>query len=388
MSVFLDHASTSPLRAVAREALAGALEILGNPSSVHAHGQRTREILEDARDQVAAACGANRSEVVFLSGGTEANNQTIKGIYWRRNQADPNRKVIVSAGTEHHALIDPIIWLVQHEGAELVELPAARNGEIDLGALAALIESRGDEIALISLMWLNNETGVITDITKVTQLAATKDIPVHSDAVAALGHIPIDFAASGLTAMSISGHKVGSPIGIGALVVRRDFNPVSLLHGGGQERGLRSGTMNYPLAAAFGAAAKEAVAELRDRQARLRLYRDKLESEILAAIPEAIVTAAGTTRADHNAHIIFPGVGSDSMLFLLDQRGISVSAGSACQAGVLGPSHVLLAMGHSPEDASSCLRITLGYTTTESDIEALILAVKEVHPQALAASRI
>ena len=255
MSVFLDHASTSPLRAVAREALDSALATLGNPSSVHAHGQRTREILEDARDQVAAACGANRSEVVFLSGGTEANNQAIKGIYWRRNQADPNRKVIVSAGTEHHALIDPIIWLVQHEGAELVELPAARNGEIDLGALAALIESRGDEIALISLMWLNNETGVITDIAKVTQLAATKDIPVHSDAVAALGHIPIDFAASGLTAMSISGHKVGSPIGIGALVVRRDFNPVSLVHGGGQERGLRSGTMNFPLAAAFGAAA-------------------------------------------------------------------------------------------------------------------------------------
>ena len=388
MSVFLDHASTSPLRKVAKEALDSALETLGNPSSVHAHGQRTREILEDARDQVAAACGANRSEVIFLSGGTEANNQAIKGIYWRRNQADPSRKVIVSAGTEHHALIDPILWLVQHEGAELVELPVARDGEIDLGALAALIESRGDEIALISLMWLNNETGVVTNITKVTELAATGGIPVHSDAVAALGHIPIDFAASGLTAMSISGHKVGSPIGIGALVVRRDFNPVSLLHGGGQERGLRSGTMNYPLAAAFGAAAKEAVTELGDRQARLRLYRDKLESQILDAIPGAIVTAAGTTRAEHNAHIIFPGAGSDSMLFLLDQRGISVSAGSACQAGVLGPSHVLLAMGHSPEDASSCLRITLGHTTTESDIEALISAVKEVHPQALAASRI
>lgn len=385
MKVFLDHASTTPVRSSAIEALNTALLKIGNPSSVHSHGQSVRADLEDARDELSKAINCNRSEVIFNSGGTESNNQAIKGIYWSRNQ-DQRRQVIISAATEHHALIDPIEWLVQHEGAVFELVKVFPSGMVDLQHLEELVALHGDNIALISLMWVNNETGVITDIAKVCEIAG--EIPVHSDAVAALGHVPTDFAGSGLTAMSISGHKVGAPIGVGALIVSRSFKPVSLLHGGGQERGLRSGTMNYPMAKAFAVAALEAVSELEARQAALGELRDEFENRVLEAIPSARRSAEGAKRAEHNSNLIFPGVRSDSILFLLDQQGLSVSSGSACQAGVLGPSHVLYAMGHSEGDASSCLRVTLGHTTTRSDIEFAIAAITSVHAPALAASAI
>ena len=387
MPVFLDHAATTPCRVVALDALQSALEQLGNPSSVHGHGQNTRAILEDARDQVSAALGANRSEIVFTSGGTEANNQAVKGIFWARKQQDPKRKVIVTAATEHHALLDPIDWLVEHEGAEVVNIAVSQNGMPDLDELNQVLNQRQTEISFISLMWVNNETGVITDIPRACEMAKKLGIPVHSDAIAAVGHVEVDFAASGLSAMSISGHKLGAPIGVGALVVARDFSPVSLLHGGGQERGLRSGTMNYPLAAALGAACQEAVEDRANRQTRLGKLRDRIEGAVVSAIPSAVVTAKDAARVDQNAHIIFPGTQSDNLLFLLDQEGVSVSAGSACQAGVLGASHVLLAMGYSEDLASACLRITLGHTTTEQDVERFISAIIKIHPGALMASQ-
>lgn len=383
MAVFLDHAATSPLRPEALSALNQALLQLGNPSSIHSHGQATREILEQARDQIANSVGCNRSEVVFCSGGTEANNQAVKGIWWSRSSSE--RKLIISSPLEHKALLDPIQWLVEHEGAELVELPIS-NGHVSLAALEEILRERSQEIVLISLMWVNNETGVITDIEAVTQIAKPYGIPVHSDAVAALGRIPINFAKSGLYAMSISGHKVGAPIGIGALVVRRDAKPVNLIHGGGQERGLRSGTMNYSLASAFGAAAELAVRQMSETQSRLRVLRDKIETAITAAIPSAVLTAKNSMRVEHNAHFIFPGVNNDSLLFLLDQQGISVSAGSACQAGVLGPSHVLIGMGYSEADAASCIRVSLGYNTTEADVDIFVNGLIEAYPKALAAS--
>ncbi|MEL0200116.1 MAG: cysteine desulfurase family protein [Aquiluna sp.] len=386
MPVFLDHAATTPCREVALEALNRALQHLGNPSSVHGHGQDTRAILEDARDQVAKALGANRSEIIFTSGGTEANNQAVKGIYWARAE-NPKRKVIVTAATEHHALLDPIDWLVAHEGAEVVHVPVLPTGMVDLDALERILSQRHEEVAFISLMWVNNETGVITDIPRACSIAKAYDIPVHSDAIAAVGHVQIDFSASGLTAMSISGHKFGAPIGVGALVVSRDFSPVNLLHGGGQERGLRSGTMNYPLAAALGAACEEAVDEMQSRQSRLEELRDLIEAEISHQIPSAIITAGDSDRVQHNSHIIFPGAQSDNLLFLLDQEGVSVSAGSACQAGVLGPSHVLLGMGYSEELAGACLRVTLGHTTCEEDVESFIRAMVKIHPGALVASQ-
>lgn len=384
MPIFLDHAATTPIRKVAKEALDRALGAIGNPSSVHSHGQTTREILEQARDQVADAVDCDKSEVIFLSGGTEANNQAIKGMWWSRK---PGTKVIISAATEHKALLDPLDWVVKHEGAELIEIQVSKSGALDLNHLEQVLQERADEVALISLMWVNNETGVITDIQRVCELANRYQIPVHSDAVQAIGNIPVSFSKSGLTAMTISGHKLGSPIGIGALIVKRNAKPESLIHGGGQERGLRSGTMNYPLASSLASAITESVSEMNTRSVRLQEIRDWLEAEVRKIVPNVVVTAEKSNRISYNAHFIFPGVNNDALLFLLDQSGVSVSAGSACQAGVLGPSHVLVAMGYSDQDASSCLRVSLGHTTTWDDAKGFVEALEKAYPKALSASR-
>jgi cysteine desulfurase len=385
MKVFLDHASTTPVRQSALDALVAALADTGNPQSVHTHGQTTRAHLEDARDDMALAVDCNRSEVVFNSGGTESNNQAIKGIYWARNQ-DRERRVIISSPIEHHALIDPIEWLCEFEGAELDLVSVSANGELDLDHLQELIATHGDSVALISLMWVNNEIGVITDIPKVCKLAG--DIPVHSDAVAAFGHLPLSFKHSGLTAMSISGHKIGAPIGVGALIVSRNFKPVSLVHGGGQERGLRSGTMSFPLAKALGVAARDSARDLDVRQARLKVLRDSFEEKLTLQLPEVRITAPGANRVSQNSNVILPGTKSDSMLYLLDEKGLSVSAGSACQAGVLGPSHVLLGMGYSEAEASACLRVSFGHTSLESDVDFAVQAIVGAYAKAIKANAI
>lgn len=385
MSVFLDHAATTPLRPEAMVALEKALGVLGNPSSVHSDGQRTRAILEDARDQISKAADCNRSEVIFTSGGTESNNEAIKGLYWEANNKDPLKNLIITSAAEHHAALDPALWLAAEQGAEIHYVDLEANGMVKLAELEEFIMLNSSRIALISLIWVNNETGVITDVPRIAKLAKELGIAIHSDAVAAFGNIQLSFKDSNLTSMAISGHKVGSPIGVGALIVSRSAKPASLLHGGGQERGLRSGTMNYPLAAAFAAAAAAAQLDMALRAQRLVGLRDHLEREILKAIPNALRTAFGAERVPHNAHLIFDGVQSDSLLFLLDQRGISVSAGSACQAGVLAPSHVLLAMGYSEAQAAACLRITLGRTTTQSDVDVFIDAIVPSFEQSLLA---
>ena len=385
MKVFLDHASTTPVRQASRDALLAALAEVGNPQSVHGHGQRTRAQLEDARDELALAIDCNRSEVIFNSGGTEANNQAIKGIYWARNQ-DAKRAVIISSAIEHHALIDPIEWLCKHEGAQLKLVNLLPSGEIDLAHLQELVTDFGDQIALISLMWVNNEVGIITDIEAVTKIA--RGIPVHSDAVQAFGHLPLSFKNSGLAALSISGHKIGAPIGVGALIVSRGLKPESLLHGGGQERGLRSGTMSYPLAKSLAAAATDAIRDLQSRQTRLKGLRDRFEANLLAAIPDARVTASIQNRIEHSSNVILPGTKSDSMLFLLDEQGLSVSAGSACQAGVLGPSHVLMGMGYSEADATACLRVSFGHTSQPEDVDFAIAAITRAHAKAIKAQAV
>ena len=383
MSVFLDHASTTPVRPKALEAYLEALAHLGNPSSVHAHGRETRELLEQARELLAQAADCDKAEVVFTSGGTESNNHAIKGIYWQRQMERP-RKYIISALTEHHALIDPIEWLEKHEGATPLWLPISKSGQPDLEIYKSWLAEYGDGIALVSLMWVNNETGALWDIPAITALAKEYGIPVHSDAVAAFGHTEISFKASGLAAMSISGHKLGAPIGIGALLVARNLKPISILHGGGQERGLRSGTMNYPHAQSLAIASQLAVADMAEREARLEKLRDSLELSVLSAIPQAKKTISGP-RIGHTASFVFPGVQSDSLLFLFDQHGISVSAGSACQAGVLGASHVLLAMGYSEVESSAVIRVTLGHSTTDEDIELFTSAISDVYATALKA---
>ena len=383
MSVFLDHASTTPVRPKALEAYLEALAHLGNPSSVHAHGRETRELLEQARETLAKAAHCDKSEVIFTSGGSESNNHAIKGIYWQR-QLDRPRKYIISALTEHHAVIDPIEWLEKHEGAVLLWLPVAKDGQPDLEVYRDWLAKYGDEIALVSLMWVNNETGAIWDIPGITGLAKQYGIPVHSDAVAAFGHMEISFQDSGLAAMSISGHKLGAPVGVGALLVARNQKPISIIHGGGQERGLRSGTMNYPHALSLAIAAELAVGDMAEREARLEGLRDSLEASLLAAIPKAQKTISGP-RIGHTSSFVLPGVQSDSVLFLFDQHGISVSAGSACQAGVLGASHVLLAMGYSEAESSAVIRVTLGHSTTQQDIDLFTSSIAEVYATALKA---
>lgn len=378
MRVFLDHASTTTLRPEAKAALISALELTGNPSSVHSSGQITRALVEDARDQVAKAVGCNRSEVVFTSGGTEANNQAIKGLYW-----SSQKPVIISSALEHHAVIDPILWLAEHQGAEVHWLHSSRAGEVDLSELAELLEKHQGRVSFVALMLANNETGVITDIRAVTELASKYQVPVHCDAVAAFGNLPIDFATSGVSTMAISGHKVGAPIGVGALLVRRDLTLSPLVHGGTQERSLRSGTLSYSMIASFGAAAEAAARDLEERETRLRALRDDLEVRVSAAIPEAVVTVAGSKRLPHNAHFLFPGAQSDNLLFLLDQAGISASAGSACTAGVLAPSHVLIGMGIAPELADCSIRVSLGHDSKASDIDAFVAAITTSYPVAV-----
>ena len=378
MKVFLDHASTTPLRPSAKKAMLKGLEIAANPSSVHSLGQHTRNLLEDARDSIARSLDCNRSEVIFNSGGTESDNQAIKGLFWERNKTTA-RKVVISSRAEHHAVLDTVEWLEKHEGAEVVWIDVDSLGQIDFKQLADEIHLRQDEIALISLMWVNNETGVITDIPRVCSMASQHGIPVHSDAIAAAGHIPISFKDSGLAAMTVSGHKLGAPIGVAVLIVGRSVKLESLVHGGGQERALRSGTMNYPMAMAMAAALEEASSELDWREKQLGELRDYLEAEVKRLIPEVEITVAGGNRLPDNSHMIFPGCQGDSLLFLLDIAGVEVSTGSACQAGVIGPSHVLVAMGKTEEEANGCLRITLGYNSTKEDVDKFLKAISEAY---------
>ena len=359
-----------------------ALARVGNPSAVNKFGQDVRNVLEAARESLAASVGANRSEVIFTSGGTESDNLAIKGLYWQRQAEDSDRNVIITAGTEHHGVLDPIYWLEDHQGAETVLVPVNERGVFDLEWLANYLEQNGQRVALISLMWVNNETGVIADIPAINALASKYGVPVHSDAVAAFGHIPIDFAASGLAAMSITAHKIGGPVGSGALLVGRAVKLTSLVHGGGQERGMRSGTMDAAGATSFALAAELACAEIESETQRLAALAERLVSAVTAVAPDAVLSRGDAPGLPGTVHFTFPGCSADSLIFLLDAAGVSVSAGSACTAGVNRPSHVLLAMGRGEDEATGALRITLGYTTTEADIDAFLAAFPGAHQAA------
>jgi cysteine desulfurase len=385
MTVYLDYAATTPLRSEVFDCYVTYLKELGNPSSVHSSGQKVRRALEEARESLAKSVDCNRNEVIFTSGGTESDNLAIKGLFWQRKTEDENRNVIISAGTEHHAVIDPIEWLEKHDGAEILWLPIDAEGVLDLDYLESYLKDNHDKVALISLMWANNETGVITDIPRVVQIANQFGIPVHSDAVAAFGHTPLSFKNSGLAAMSISAHKIGGPVGAGALLVSRATKLVSLVHGGGQERGMRSGTMNAPVAKAFALAAEIAIAELGSEMKRLQELRDYLVTSVQSIAAVAQHTGSNANRLANNAHFVFVGCSGDSLLFLLDQQGVCVSTGSACQAGVNGPSHVLVAMGRSNRDAYGCLRMTLGKETTKQDIDLFLEALPKALDGALKA---
>jgi cysteine desulfurase len=355
----------------------------GNPSSLHSAGRRARRTVEEARETLAAAAGAHPSEVIFTSGGTEADNLAVKGLYWSRRDADPKRTRILCSAVEHHAVMDAVEWLERHEGAEVAWLPVDAQGVVRLDAVESEIERDPGSVALVTVMWANNEVGSIQPIPDVVRLAARHGIPVHSDAVQAFGAVPLDFRSSGLAAMSVSGHKIGGPVGVGALFLGRAVSLTPVQHGGGQERDVRSGTLDTPAIAAFAAAAEAAVANLDGEAGRLSSLRDRLIAGVQKAIPEAVLRGAPAQgRLPGNAHFTFPGCEGDSLLFLLDLAGVESSTGSACTAGVPRPSHVLLAMGMDEDTARGAQRFTLGHSSTDADVEALLKALPDAYARA------
>ncbi|MEO5318296.1 cysteine desulfurase family protein [Arthrobacter sp. CC3] len=383
MSVYLDHAATTPIAAEALAALTRELARTGNPSSLHGSGRRARRSVEDAREAIAAAAGAHPSEVIFTSGGTEADNLAVKGLYWARRAEKPERTRILCSAVEHHAVLDTVEWLERHEGAEVRWLPVDSDGVVDLEALGSELSRNPETIALVSVMWANNEVGTIQPVREVVAAAHAVGVPVHSDAVQAFGSLPVDFRASGLDAMSISGHKIGGPVGVGALLLGRAVKLTPVMHGGGQERDVRSGTLDTASIAAFAAAAEAATKDLPGEAARITGLRDRLIAGVRAAVPDAVLRGApGDGRLPGNAHFTFPGCEGDSLLFLLDLAGVESSTGSACTAGVPRPSHVLLAMGLNEDTARGAQRFSLGHASTESDVDALLAALPGAYDRA------
>ena len=376
MVVYLDHAATTPMLERARDAYIDTLGLVGNPSSIHSSGQNAKRILEEAREKVAVSLGCDPIETVFTSGGTEAINLAIKGLFWTRNSEGTRPRILVPRG-EHHATLDTVEWLEQHEGAILEWIPIDGQGRVRLDALAAALEVH-DDIALVTTLLANNEVGTIQPVGEIVALAAAHGIPVHADAVSAFRHIAIDFANSGLAALSVSAHKIGGPLGMGALVLARTAQVVPLIHGGGQQRQVRSGTQDAPAAVAFAVAVQAPPPDV-------EVLRDRLIDGVRTAIPSAVLRGDPDDRLANNAHFTFPGCEGDSLLYLLDAAGISVSTGSACQAGIPEASHVLLGMGLAESEARGALRFTLGHTSTEADVDALIAALPNAHERALRA---
>ena len=365
------------------EAMAAVLSTVGNASSLHGTGRAARRRMEESRETLAKLLGARPSEVIFTAGGTESDNLAVKGIYWARRDAEPRRRRIVTTAVEHHAVLDSVEWLAEHEGAEVTWLPTASDGSVAPAALREALQDHGD-VALVSVMWANNEVGTIMPLVELASVAAEFDVPMHSDAVQAVGQIPVDFTASGLSAMSIAAHKFGGPTGVGALLLRRDTACVPLLHGGGQERDVRSGTPDVAGAVAMATAAQVAIEGMETTSARVQALRDRLVDGVLSKIDDVRLNGArGTQRLPGNAHFTFRGCEGDSLLMLLDAKGIECSTGSACTAGVAQPSHVLIAMGADTASARGSLRLSFGHTSVEADVDAAL----EVLPGAVDRAR-
>ncbi|HET6503864.1 MAG TPA: cysteine desulfurase family protein [Amycolatopsis sp.] len=367
---YLDHAATTPMVPAAIAAMSEALSMVGNASSLHSSGRRARRMVEEGREAIADALGARPSEVIFTAGGTESDNLAVKGIFWARRTADAARRRVLVSTVEHHAVLDTVEWLAEHAGAEITWLDVDETGRVLPETLRKAIEHDPADVALVTVMWANNEVGTVNAMPELAAICAEHEIPLHTDAVQAAGSVPVDFGASGVSALTLTGHKLGGPYGVGALLLGRSTPCVPLMHGGGQERDVRSGTLDVPAIHAFSTAVTAAVAEPPERIAALR---DRLVESVLRAVPDAVLNGAapGAGRLPGNAHFTFPGCAGDSLLMLLDAKGIECSTGSACTAGVAEPSHVLLAMGSDATSARCSLRFSLGHTSTEADVDAL-----------------
>lgn len=361
----------------ARAAWLEQAERLGNASSLHASGRAIRRVIEESRESIAAHLGVRPSTVVFTSGGTEADNLAVKGLFWSRRDAMGGRRILASS-IEHHAVLDPVDWLARHQGAEAVWLEVDPIGRVRVGDVARHLEHPSD-VAVCTVMWANNEVGTVQPVAQIAALCRDAGVPFHTDAVQALGQLPLDLAAVGADAVTISSHKVGGPFGVGALIVdpRAEMTPV--LHGGGQEREVRSGTLDAPAIAGFAVAVAHAVDGQRDRAAQLTHLRDRLVRGVLDAVPDAILNGDPPTSASNrlpgNAHFSFPGCEGDLLLMLLDAAGVDCSTGSACTAGIPEPSHVLLAMGVDESLARASLRFSLGEGSTQGDVDAVVAAL-------------
>ena len=378
-SIYVDHAATTPMSPAAISAISQQMQQLGNPSSLHSHGRATRKALEDAREIIAHQVGCLPSEVIFTASGTEANNIALKGLFWNGKKSGKN--VIVISAIEHHAIMDPAHWLQTHEGAEVIFVPVNSAGVIDLEKLRELVAIRGSEIAVISIMHSNNETGVLQPIKSVVEIAS--DIPVHTDAVQSFKKVPMSYKDLGVTALTLSAHKIGGPLGIGALILRRAFEIPALLHGGGQEREIRSGTLNAPSIVAFASAASE-----KFPAGDIQSLRDSFIAGIKSSIADAYVNGESADRLPGIVNVTFPGTQSDTLLLLLDSAHVSASTGSACSAGVHEASHVLLAMGHDETTAQSSLRFSFGASSTPADVDFVVSVLPDVISRGRAANNL
>ena len=381
MLAYFDHAATTPMVEPAITALNNQLKKLGNASSLHSAGRSVRKDLEQGREEIALAIDCAPSEVIFTASGTEANNLAIKGLFWKG--AKDNKNVIITSTFEHHAVMDPIIWLAEHEGAQIVGIKVDRKGFIDLTELKEAVEKHKGEVALISIMHSNNEVGTIEDIAQIVKIAG--DIPVHSDCVQSFGKVDLSFKKLGVTAATVSAHKVGGPLGVAALILKRGLDIEPILHGGGQERDIRSGTFNAPGIVAFAAAATDAVANKKERDIKIRQLKQELINTIKKNVSDIWVNGDQENCLPGIVSITFPKTDSEGLLLLLDAEGIACSTGSACSAGVQRPSHVLLAMGLTEDETTSTLRFSLSYTNTVNEIAALGAVISTVVTKSRAA---
>ena len=383
---YLDHAATTPVLPEVMAAMMQAMTQTGNASSLHSAGRSARRRVEESRESIAEALGARPSEVIFTSGGTESDNQAVAGIFRARRAADPARVRIIAAAVEHHAVLDTVEFLAATEGAKVSWLEVDDFGRVHADTLAAAIGENPSDVAVVTVMWANNEVGTVNPIRELADVAHCHGIPFHTDAVQALGQLALDFALSGADALTVTGHKVGGPTGTGLLLLRRDTAVVPLMQGGGQERAVRSGTLDVAGIVGLAVAVQDAVAHRAERAVLLAGLRDELVAAVKAAVPTALLSGdpgqslvdGGPSRLPGNAHLRFPGCEGDSLLMLLDARGIECSTGSACTAGVARPSHVLLAMGLDEREASGALRFSFGHTSTRADVQAVAEAIGPV----------
>ena len=384
---YLDHAATTDVLPEVVGRMTTELGRVGNPSSLHKSGRASRMAVEVAREQIAQSLECLPNEVIFTAGGTESDNLAIKGMFWARHNADTKRNRILASKIEHHAVLDPVQWLEDSKQGQVEWIPVDSLGRIDIDALRKSIEQDPGSVALISVMWANNEVGTVQHIGDVVALAKAHGIPVHTDAVQAIGNLPVSFRTSGVDAMTISGHKIGGPMGIGALLLKREYKPVPILHGGGQEREVRSGTLPTHLIAGLGEAVHYAVTHQAEHAAHVSQLRDALIAGIQREVPDAILNGDAIDRLPGNVHFSFPGCEGDALLMLFDSAGIECSTGSACTAGIPQPSHVLLAMGVAKETAVGSLRFSFGRTSTMADVEATISAIASVVERARRAGK-